>query len=411
MSKEIVRSAVDRRAMQSLLEHYEEAQHQHIVNAIFSTPWRSSSSTYLVRRPEIKTVDDIRRELGRLEIDSEQLVGDILSLIVIKNDLTPPASIVELFQTKEPIAVFTGAGVSRLLGVPAWKELAWSGIEFLEQTYDFSNQESEYLKAEFLDPKALISVFHRLVKKYARRRTKLSFEDTIKQFYQRSLSAKSRPKDFIHNPYYHLCRLECVKITTNIENEFGTAYKQYMERSSYNSEEEGDGSKSPPTKVNINQICVADKDWSDPFILEKESIYHIHGVLEKPDSLIMTSEDYVNTYYREPGRVVQFLESLAKNYTIVFIGYSLSEYELIGRIIRGDKRHFALLPINSSQVGEFPFQIEYFDPFNITPVPYFTDKSGYDRLTTVLSFWADYINEKLSKPFLDDQAILEEAVK
>ena len=401
MSNEIIRSIVGRREAQFIFQGYKDDDARRIAEVLFTTPWLSSSSTYLVRSPRIRTVSELSAKLTELQIDSEQLLGDIKSLLVLDDDLTPPPFLVEPFLTGKKIAVFTGAGVSSLLGVPRWPQLAERAVKFLRTRLMFSDQECKYLQAQFPNPKDVVSVFHKFVPKSS---------DKSREFYSSNLVNDTASINVLDNPYYHLARLNCVKITSNIENEFGKAVEKYKtDQVSAAIASEDNASSIPPLNIEISQVCIGEHSWNDNLDLCNDCVYHLHGVLERPSTLIMTSEDYVDAYYTT-GNVFDFLKNLFADYTVIFIGCGLGEYDVLEKVMSNRNQHYALVPINSAQIGDFEFQRKYFESFNIRPVPFFVDQTGHNRLLSVLKHWADYIDRLRSKEFLERRAILEEAL-
>lgn len=402
MDSEIIRSIVGRREAQFILNNYGEDNARRIASVLFTTPWQSSVSTYLVRDPEIKSVAILTQRLVALNIDSDQLVGDIKALLILDDDLTPPPYLVKAFLTGEKVAVFTGAGVSNLLGISRWSELAKSAIDFLHSELSFSDQECEFLKREFLSPKDILSVFHKFVSKESGK---------FKEFYRKELVRNTSNFDMSNNPYYHLSRLNCVKITSNIEDEFGKALQRYKTYPiSTETGQQSDTISAAPLNPEICRVCIREKDWMEEFDLNTDAIYHLHGVLDRPESLIMTSEDYVNAYYTQ-GSVFNFLKKLFAEYTVIFIGYGLHEYDVLERVMsKTNKMHYALIPINSTHMSEFEFYRKYFESFNVHPEPFFLDQSGHKRLALVLKHWADYIEQQCSPEFLEKRMILEEAL-
>jgi hypothetical protein len=56
----------------------------------------------------------------------------------------------------------------------------------------------------------------------------------------------------------------------------------------------------------------------------KVNLVKIHGSCDRPDSLIITEQDY-NTVYQRKKLVMQHLNSLLAIHTFLFIGYSVSD--------------------------------------------------------------------------------------
>jgi hypothetical protein len=362
--------------------------------SLFGCLWNPEKRRHTLRS-EIRTRDHLEECLAKLSWVTSELRSDLADLFDIGNeDLVIPPELLKLFKANGKIAVFTGAGASRIMGIPSWDSLANSAIAWLEAKRQFSHVECEYLRREFKDPKQLITIFHDCVKL-----------DTpeAREFYTQTLRQDVNGQQKLNNSlnvYPALAALECIKITTNIEDEFGRGAENYYSKSRGDSGANR-GSSQPPVKV--ERICVPSGEFRDS-TLSSQCIYHLHGRLETLPNAVMTTRGYVQAYYKadqdkdHPAPVFSFLERVLADYTVIFIGASLSEFVILERVLKEliqgkntDRCHYALMPVRTSEMGEFRLQESYLKHLGIHPLPYFLDGDGYSRLHAVLTAWADQV--------------------
>ena len=69
---------------------------------------------------------------------------------------------------------------------------------------------------------------------------------------------------------------------------------------------------------------------NEVFVPEREKripIWHIHGDIQNPESIVITREDY-QSFFRPENYVQRKLTMLFKEYTILFVGYSLNDINI-----------------------------------------------------------------------------------
>ena len=120
-----------------------------------------------------------------------------------------------------------------------------------------------------------------------------------------------------------------------------------------------------------------------------DKIYMIHGSIEKYERTVFTIDDYIREYFDNDGGISKFLIKLFSELTVLFIGYGLSEFPILEKIISkaGKKRHYVLLPTFISEINYFQKQASYLDKLNITAIPYYIDNDGFDRIINLLTNW------------------------
>jgi hypothetical protein len=139
-------------------------------------------------------------------------------------------------------------------------------------------------------------------------------------------------------------------------------------------------------------------------------VVHVHGRYDEPQHIILTEEDY-GAYVLSPV-VDQFWRSVPVNASLVFVGFSLGDNDLLYGFRRlqmilqetndmKDPRHFVILPLDDEEKENsvaVPLRMRY----GIEPVFYLhrgNDFSEYDELLRTLN--ADVIGrvpEQLAEP-------------
>ncbi|MGA1863252.1 SIR2 family protein [Deferribacter thermophilus] len=261
------------------------------------------------------------------------------------------------------LAVFIGAGVSRLLGSASWDELAYNLIKTCFEKKLINYRESDSLK-QLKDPKKIITICYHLLK-----------ESNNEEIYYKTLeNAIKSNTDRLNsqNIYDEIYRLRALFITTNIDSHF----HKYFE----------------PTNI------VFKENEFTPSNIDRNKLYHIHGCLEKDrNSIIFTVSDYIKRYNQK--KIKNFLEEIFEKYTVLFLGYGLGEFELLDFLITKSEtknkelKHFILIPFYRGEENILAFEKFYYNSIGIEVVPYEKDEKGYEQLYEVLKNWNDEINQ------------------
>ena len=62
---------------------------------------------------------------------------------------------------------------------------------------------------------------------------------------------------------------------------------------------------------------------------QQVEFYKVHGDIENPDSLVVTEEDYRNFFEKQDSLLWKRLETLMAKYTVLFLGYSLEDQNVL----------------------------------------------------------------------------------
>jgi len=256
---------------------------------------------------------------------------------------------------RKKLAFFIGAGVSRIIGCKGWDEFASSLLLECNKRKYIDHLEYENLKQE-KDLKKIITIVYSIFDE------KKEMKEFIKLF-KNSLAFDSDLKKE-YDIYSLLIKFEAVYITTNADSHFDSFFPEN------------------------NRIYTFTKDMQ----IEQGKLYHIHGMESHPESLVFTIDQYLNKYNAPYFR--DFLINLFKDYIIVFIGYGLSEYEVLDFLVEKtyskthhELKHFFIKAFFSHEDYILKHDRRYFDRLGINIVGYEKDKLGFAELYKLLESW------------------------
>jgi hypothetical protein len=289
-----------------------------------------------------------------------------------------PEAIIEAVN-RGKLAVFLGAGVSRLVGCSGWQDLA---RKLVNRCYDdniINYKEKETLSANS-DHKKTITIAYHLLNSKSKKNI----------FFEEMKAALKEGKDIlIPNIYDEIRQLRGLFITTNADTHFDRFFNE-------------------PNKI------FREEDF-DAETIDKVNLYHIHGSILNEDSLVFTLRHYFRRY--NAPNFVKFLKKIFDEYTVLFLGYGLAEFELIDFLFskydkktKKDLRHFILHPFYSGEDNILEFEQAYYNELGITVLAYEKDKRGYDQLIDVIKAWNKEINQ-LSTITPDTYKLIEDIVR
>lgn len=183
------------------------------------------------------------------------------------------------------LAVFIGAGVSRLVGCEGWDTLAKNLVSRCHEKGIINFMEKETL-SRVPDHKKTITICHHLFKNK-------NLPDIFFEEMNKSLKEGGGVKT--PNIYDDICKLRGLFLTTNADTHFDRMFI--------------------PTNILYRDFeFKADR-------LDSANLYHIHGSVKDRSSLIFTVSAYMKRYTNPVFR--QFLEQIFRKYTVLFLGYGL----------------------------------------------------------------------------------------
>lgn len=199
------------------------------------------------------------------------------------------------------LIVFVGAGLCMYLGLPTWKEFTIKSLDKLSKKRGYKKEATKLkneVENESINPNvALDSIpmeYHKDVLRFINEEFKINARTTCK-FHEKIM-----------------CLSEKV-ITSNFDNAFETAYENLH------------GGKRHCLVVNgtleDNTILLQELSNSSR---SKSFIFKIHGCTNQPDSCLVFKDQY-KKFYNKNNLARSILEQFARDYTILFIGWSFSD--------------------------------------------------------------------------------------
>ena len=286
--------------------------------------------------------------------------------------------------SSKKLAIFVGAGISRFIGCTSWWALAENLTKKCEKEGLINHSEQQML-AKNPDMKKVITICNHLLGNDDRfmKEMKKSLNDyTVDKYISKSLTPNENEEyEKKLQIYKDLFSLNALFVTTNADRHVDLMFNN--SNIIYKKE-----NFKLPTK--------------DERQIEPNKLYKIHGSIVDKDSLVFTVDQYLDRYIDTDFN--KFLESLFANYYVLFVGYGLSEFELLDYLFKStkgnQKKHFFLKDYFSYEKKLYEFEQMYFQKLGITLIPYEKDQIGFEQLRYILNDWADKI--KIETTILDN---------
>jgi hypothetical protein len=281
------------------------------------------------------------------------------------------------------LILFVGAGLSIMLGLPSWGDMAWQALSDLNEErngirlIDFS--ELEQLKN--LDAKKQLSIAQLIADENG---------------FPLDLTKKLKGKPEGESIYKTLNDIGCTCVTTNYDLLIAPRFHEFKE----------DPIKSASvTPKNCTRIYNK-VNFLAKYLTEPGTVIHLHGAIEDPENMIVTTKDYLQ-HYDDP-HVQHFLRQLFDKYVILFLGYGLEEAEILEHILRRgsahktpDRKRFVLQGYFKSQTPLYKYMNQYYEKsFGVHLMGFVRDHSDYKQQEDIIKSWAPRL--KIRKPELTD---------
>ena len=300
----------------------------------------------------------------------------------LRETIPPPDQVVQAGLDGNLI-LFIGAGVSRLLGLPSWQGLAACVLEDLRKESLLNYSEIEQLQTQ--DPKKQLSI------------AKLIAEQNG---YGLNVGKHLTGKTEGDSIYKAINDIGCSCVTTNYDELLSPRYLKAA-----------DGSATPaPT----NRVAERERFFAK-LLNEPGTVVHLHGCISKPETMIVTTKDYLEHY--DHANVQEFLGEMFERKTVVFLGYGLEESEILEHILRrgrvketGDLRRFAVQGFFRSQQPLYEKLHNYYEKsFGVHLLGFVRDHEDYLGLETTVKSWASQI-EIREPPLVADVEFMNEVL-
>lgn len=288
----------------------------------------------------------------------------------MSNGISPIPSVPQSIKdaiNRDNLAVFIGAGVSRLVGCDSWGDLARNLINRCHKQGIINFKEKETL-SQIPDHKKTITICYHLF-----------HNNHLAGIFYEEMSAALKEGSFDDAPqlYKDIYKLRGLFLTTNADTHFDWLFRE-------------------PNRL----FRLVDFDASS---VDKTNLYHIHGSIRDKDSLVFTVSEYLSRY-NNPG-FREFLDRIFREYTVLFLGYGVSEFEIMDFILqrnprpsksdgrREAPRHYILSPFYRGEDNILAYEQTYYRDIGINVLGYEKDTNGYRQLINVVSAWNKEINE------------------
>lgn len=284
--------------------------------------------------------------------------------------LVPPLpSEIQEAVNRRNLAVFIGAGVSQVIGCRGWGSLAQSLIDKCyspekdhgRRYIDFKQKQT---LLEYSDYKKTITICYKILKENGRKDA--FYKELEECFKAKQRFLKSR------NIYKELIGLHAVFLTTNADRHFD----EYFEE----------------------QRIVYDPWLLDATDIERNKLYHIHGSIRYPNSLVFTLSTYMELYQESSFR--KFLEQVFARFVVLFIGYGMSEFELLDFLMikydSNQKKESSKFILNHYYKGDekiLELDQYYYDEMGVRVIGYQMDNEGYGQLYEIVRRWSEEIDQ------------------
>lgn len=353
-----MRKSIFKREIESCFQSFKisNKQQSDILKILFENPL-DVTKQYLLKK-EINSLEYITSRTKSI-VNRDEFIADVRSLFEVTDDSELPDSLREQLARKEEIAIFIGAGVSKIIGIPLWEELAYEAIDYLYKKNLINFSEADRIKAENISPKQKLSIFHDILQK-----------NEAKSFYEEYFNPQKKFLD--KNPYDLLVKLEIPKFSSNLDHEFWNAFQRFIVQD--------DIKKEKPLQI----VSGFNKNMR----INSNAIYQIHGSYQQMENYsIITMRDYLD-YYFQNNELSGFLRKVFNEYVVIFIGYGLEEFEILQHLIKGSKEHHVLIGTYLGDSNLLRIRKEYFrKTLRMNAHGYYLDFGGYGRLYEIIDSW------------------------
>ncbi|MGF7118380.1 SIR2 family protein [Methanobacterium oryzae] len=289
------------------------------------------------------------------------------------------------------LAIFIGAGVSRLIGCDSWAELANNLLSTCFSTKKSNgstciNYAEKNKLSQDNDLKKVITICHGILKQNNNE------ELFFKQLEESFLKDKQIESPNVYTELYQILHsnsdlgdISGTYITTNADEHFDEFFDEDLRET-----------LSDPDEFKTSEIGHI-------------KLYHIHGSISHRNTLVFTVNQYINRYNHQ--KFVEVLKEIFNRYVILFIGYGLDEFELIDFLItklgldkkaeeeKTELKNFIIKPYYTHEKNILDFDQLYYNKMGITVLGYQIDENGYDQLYHVLKKWNEDISNAQSSSY------------
>ena len=279
------------------------------------------------------------------------------------------------------LVIFVGAGVSRLLGCPSWDGLADLVLENLARSEIIS-----------------FGIVQRLKTLEAKKKLSIAVQIASDKSYSIDYKLLLKHDNTKSKIYSYLNSVGCAYVTTNYDTLLNPVRI----------------SKDTMKPVTAKRI-LKPEDFLAGRLDEPCAVFHLHGCLLDPDTMIVSTKDYLKHY--DNRFIVDFLKELFTRHTVLFIGYGFEESEILEHILRngqigeeGTRRRFVLQGFYKDESSLYQLLHEYHrSSFGVHLLGFLLDKRDHVQLEYIMQDWVKEF-EFRDRLLLDDIEYIEEVL-
>ncbi len=283
---------------------------------------------------------------------------------------------------------FVGAGVSQLGGCPGWDQFANAALQFFLKKEKITH-------AQFDQIRSLSS------------RVKLTLALELEEQYSLPIDFKSllaplddpKKRGIGDNAYLNLSRLGTTFVTTNYDD-----WLDRMPPIAVSPSETSTKTQQLP-KISRRRFC-KHGDMTVENLDVPDAVFHIHGSVHERDSMVLTTVHYLERYssHRIGGAtdrenpLLTFLQTLFQLKNVLFVGYGLSELEVLEYVVQKgigktsitaeESRHYVIQGFFSHEIELARSLERYFLQFGIGLLPFSRDQHDWNQLADVIGYLA-----------------------
>lgn len=281
---------------------------------------------------------------------------------------------------------FIGAGVSQLGGCPGWDEFASATLRFFVQEGKLSHAQLDQLSG--LSARVKLAVALGLEEEH---KLAIKFEELLHP-------PADHRKELGDRVYTSLAKLASTFVTTN--------YDEWLDKVprglSMTPGSSASRASDPPNT--LRNVIFKLEEFDHEKLKTPNTVLHIHGSVRNRASMVLTTTHYLERYrsHRLEGSegrdnpFLTFLEILFKLKNILFVGYSLSELEVLEYVVqrarqnracnKEEPRHYILQGFFSHQL-ELKRSLErYWNECGIGLLAFSRDAQDWCQLLYVIEY-------------------------
>lgn len=262
------------------------------------------------------------------------------------------------------LVLFVGAGISRMVGHPTWDGFADAVVNQLVKNEVIDHHEKSLINA-LPDARKRLSIAKILDEKNGSKVNYKAIFDLDKE---------------MSDIYQFINKYECTFVTTNYDKLITPEVSA--------------------TKPEAEWRVFKRKDFLNVKLDTKGAVIHLHGCVDDPKSMIVTTKDYLDHYVSE--QVPKFLSHLFSSKTVLFLGYGLEETEILEYVLKSSdqtgeaqKRLFILQGFFNAEEPLFKKLMDYYEEsFNAQLIVFPRDHEDYAQQRAIIKKWVDELDFK-----------------